>query len=54
MSCKLHVVADAHGRLVRGRQTAGRRHYAPQALPLLAGLPPALFVADPIHKSRLA
>jgi transposase len=40
------VVADAHGRLVRGRLTAGQRHDAPQALPLLAGLAPAFVVAD--------
>ncbi|QIL77859.1 IS5 family transposase [Hymenobacter sp. HDW8] len=36
---QLHVVADAQGRLVRVGLTAGQRHDAPQALPLLEGLP---------------
>jgi transposase len=39
-------VADARGRFVRGSLTAGQRHDAPQALPLLAGLNPAYVVAD--------
>ena len=33
-----HTVADARGRFVRGSVTAGQRHDAPQALPLLEGL----------------
>ena len=40
------MVADARGRLVRCRLTAGQRHDAPQALPLLQGLAPAYVVAD--------
>jgi transposase len=40
------VAADAKGRLVRCRLTAGQHHDAPQALPLLAGLAPAYLVAD--------
>jgi transposase len=43
---KLHVVADARGRFVRGGLTAGQRHDAPQALPLLDGLAPAYLIAD--------
>ena len=39
-------MADARGRFVRGRLTAGQRHDAPQALPLLPGLAPAYLVAD--------
>ena len=46
MTSKLHVVADARGRLVRGCLTAGHRHDAPQALPLLEGLAPAYLIAD--------
>ena len=46
MTCKLHAVADARGRFVRGGLTAGQRHDAPQALPLLDGLAPAYLVAD--------
>jgi len=38
-------VADAWGRLVRGRLTAGQRPAAPQSLPLRAGLAPAYFIA---------
>jgi len=40
------VAADARGRLRRCRLTAGQRHDAPQALPLLEGLAPAYVVAD--------
>jgi transposase len=40
------VAADARGRPVRCRLTAGQRHDAPQALPLLDGLAPAYVVAD--------
>ena len=40
------MVADARGRLVRCQLTAGQRHDAPQALPLLMGLSPAFVVAD--------
>lgn len=39
-------MADARGRFVRGRLTAGQRHDAPQALPLLEGLAPAHLIAD--------
>ena len=39
-------MADARGRFVRGHLTAGQRHNAPQALPLLAGLAPAHLIAD--------
>ena len=46
MTSKLHVVADARGRFVRGGLTAGQRHDAPQALPLLEGLAPAYLIAD--------
>ena len=46
MTSKLHVAADAQGRLVRCRLTAGQRHDAPQAVPLLEGLAPAYVVAD--------
>ena len=45
MTSKLHVAADARGRLVRCSLTAGQRHDAPQALPLLEGLAPAYVVA---------
>jgi transposase len=40
------VAADARGRPVRCRLSAGQRHDAPQALPLLEGLRPAHLVAD--------
>ena len=40
------MVADARGRPVRCHLTAGQRHDAPQALPLLAGLAPMFVVAD--------
>jgi transposase len=46
LTSKLHVVADARGRFVRGGLTAGQRHDAPQSLPLLDGLAPAYLVAD--------
>lgn len=46
MTCKLHTVADARGRFVRGGLKAGQRHDAPQALPLLQGLAPAYLIAD--------
>lgn len=40
------MAADARGRLRRCRLSAGQRHDAPQALPLLDGLAPAYLVAD--------
>jgi transposase len=46
LTSKLHVAADARGRLVRCGLTAGQRHDAPQALPLLKELTPAYVVAD--------
>lgn len=46
MTTKLHAVADARGRPVRVVLTAGQRHDAPQALPLLDGLAPAYLIAD--------
>jgi len=46
LTSKLHVVADAQGRFVRGCLTAGQRHDAPQALPLLGDLAPAWLIAD--------
>jgi len=46
LTTKLHAVADARGRFVRGGLTAGQRHDAPQALPLLDGLAPAYLIAD--------
>lgn len=46
LSSKLHVVADARGRFVRGGLTAGQRHDVPQALPLLGDLAPAYLIAD--------
>ena len=46
MTTKLHAVADARGRPVRLGLTAGQRHDAPQALPLLDGLSPACLIAD--------
>ena len=46
MTTKLHAVADARGRPVRLGLSAGQRHDAPQALPLLEGLAPAYLVAD--------
>ena len=46
LSSKLHLVANACGRLVRVALTAGQRHDAPQALPMLVGLAPAHLVAD--------
>ena len=46
MTTKLHAVADACGRPVRVALTAGQRHDAPQALPLLDGLAPAHLIAD--------
>ncbi|MGI4735250.1 MAG: IS5 family transposase [Janthinobacterium lividum] len=46
MRSKLHVVADARGRLVRVCRTACQRPDAPQALPLLDGLVPAYLIAD--------
>jgi transposase len=39
-------VADARGRPVRVRLTAGQRHDAPQALPLLGDRAPAYLIAD--------
>lgn len=46
MTSKLHVVADARGRFIRGCLTPGQRHDAPQALPLLGNLAPAYLLAD--------
>jgi transposase len=46
LTTKLHAVADARGRPMRVRLTAGQRHDAPQALPLLDGLAPAYLIAD--------
>ena len=46
MTTKLHAVADARGRPVRLALTAGQRHDAPQAVPLLEGLAPAYLIAD--------
>ncbi|UPL51070.1 IS5 family transposase [Hymenobacter sublimis] len=46
LTTKMHVAADARGRLRRCRLTAGQRHDAPQALPLLAGLTPDWLIAD--------
>ena len=46
LTTKLHAVADARGRPVRLGLTAGQRHDAPQALPLLEGLAPAYLIAD--------
>ena len=46
MTTKLPAVADARGRLVRCCLTAGQRHDAPQALPLLGDLAPAHLIAD--------
>ena len=46
MTSKLHVVADARGRPLRVGLTAGQRHDAPQALPLLEALAPAWLIAD--------
>ena len=46
MTTKLHAVADARGRPLRLALTAGQRHDAPQALPLLLGLAPAYLIAD--------
>lgn len=46
LTTKLHVAADARGRLRRCRLTAGQRHDAPQALALLTGLAPAWLIAD--------
>ena len=40
------MAADARGRPVRCRLSAGQRHDAPQALPLLEGLAPAYLIAD--------
>lgn len=51
--CKLHVAADARCRPVRCRLTAGQRHDAPQALPLLTGLSPVYIVADRGYDSDL-
>lgn len=45
MTSKLHVLADARGRFVRGCLTAGQRHDAPRALPLLYNLAPAYLLA---------
>ena len=39
-------MAAARGRFVRRGRTAGQRHDAPQALPLLDGLAPAHLIAD--------
>jgi len=39
-------VADARGRPLRLGLSAGHRHDAPQALPLLDGLAPAYLIAD--------
>jgi len=46
LTTKLHAVADARGRPLRLGLSAGQRHDAPQALPLLEGLAPAYLVAD--------
>ncbi|MDB5270735.1 MAG: transposase [Hymenobacter sp.] len=46
LTSKLHVVANARGRFLRGSLTAGQRHDAPQALPLLDGLAPAYLIAN--------
>lgn len=46
LTTKLHAVADARGRSVRMGLTAGQRHDAPQASPLLEGLAPAYLIAD--------
>jgi transposase len=51
LTSKLHVVADARGRLVRCCLTAGPCHDAPQALPLLQGLAPTYVVADRAYDS---
>jgi len=46
LTTKLHAVADARGRPVRFGLSAGQRHDAPQALPLLEGLAPTYLIAD--------
>jgi hypothetical protein len=46
LTCKVYAVANARGRFVRGSLTAGQRHDAPQALPLLGELAPAYLLAD--------
>ncbi|WP_369810670.1 IS5 family transposase [Hymenobacter cheonanensis] len=46
LTSKLPVAAAARGRLGRCGLSAGPRHDAPQALPLLDGLAPAYGVAD--------
>jgi hypothetical protein len=46
LSSTVYVVADARGRLVRCRLTAGQRPDAPWAVALLQGRPPAYVVAD--------
>jgi transposase len=48
---KRHVAADARGRLVRCRLTAGQRHDAPQAPLLLQDLAPAYLIADRSYDS---
>ena len=53
LTTKLHTVADARGRPVRLGLTAGQRHDAPQALPLLEGLAPAYLIADRGYDSDL-
>ncbi len=40
------MVADVRGRPLRCRLSAGQRHDAPHALPLLEGLAPAYLIAD--------
>lgn len=45
------MLADAAGRLVGVRLTAGQRHDAPQALPLLGERAPAYVVADRAYDS---
>jgi len=51
LTSKLHVVADARGRLVRCCLTAGQCHDAPQAVSLLQGLRPHYVVADRAYDS---
>lgn len=51
LTSKLHVVADARGRLVHCWLPAGPCHDAVHALPLLQDLAPAYMVADRAYDS---
>ena len=52
LSAKIHLVADAQGRLMRFTLTGGRRADVSQAIPLLSGIDTGTVVADKGYESN--